>query len=198
MREMIQMVVVLTVLSCVSGGLLAYIKDNTKEQIENQQLEFVKGPAIRAILEGSTNDPIVDRFKITDGETDHSFFVGVFDGKAETVAFESTGKGFGGDIGVMIGVSLLDDKIVGVGVTTHQETPGVGSRAKSEPSFAAQFKGQPFKDTFKVKSDGGQVDALSGATVTSRGVGTALTEAVKIYERLKPQISEKLKEFPKS
>ena len=79
MREMIQMVVVLTVLSCVSGGLLAYIKDNTKEQIENQQLEFVKGPAIRAILEGSTNDPIVDRFKITDGEMDRSFFVEVFE-----------------------------------------------------------------------------------------------------------------------
>lgn len=197
MREMIQMVVVLTILSCVSGGLLAYIKDNTKEQIENQQLEFVKGPAIRAILEGSSNDPIVDRFKITDGETDRSFFVGVFDGKAETVAFESTGKGFGGDLGVMIGVNLSDDKIVGVGVTTHQETPGVGSRAQTDAAFIAQFKGMDLKSTFQVKTDGGQVDALSGATVTSRGVSAALTNAVKVYERLKPQLTEKIKEFPK-
>lgn len=197
MREMIQMVVVLTILSCVSGGLLASIKNNTKEKIEYQQLVFVKGPAIRSILEGASNDPITDRFKIKEGDREESFFVGVFGGKANSVAFESTGKGFGGDIGVMIGVNLTDDKIVGVGVTTHSETPGIGARAKTDPAFAAQFKGMPIEETFQVKTDGGQVDALSGATVTSRGVCAALTDAGKIYESLKPQIEEKLKSFSK-
>jgi electron transport complex protein RnfG len=197
MREMIQMVVVLTILSCVSGGLLAALKDNTKEKIEYQQLVFVKGPAIRTILEGASNDPIVDRFKLKDGDTEHSFFVGVFNGKAETVTFESAGKGFGGDIGVMIGVNLADDTIKGLGVTTHQETPGIGSLAKTDPAFAAQFNGMPFKDQFTVKTDGGQVDSISGATVTSRGVALAITDAVQIYEKLKPQIAEKAKEFAK-
>jgi electron transport complex protein RnfG len=197
MREMIQMVVVLTVLSFVSGGLLAYVKDGTKDKIEVQQLTFVKGPAIKAILKGATNDPIKDRFKLKDGDTEQSFFVGVFDGKPDTVAFESSGKGFGGDIGVMVGVKLEDDKIVGVGVTTHSETPGVGSRAKTDPAFVAQFPGQPIEETFKVKADGGQVDALSGATVTSRGVSAALTEAGKIYEKLKPEIADKAKTFSK-
>lgn len=79
MREMIQMVVVLTVLSCVSGGLLAAIKTNTEERIAYQQLKFVKGPAILAILEGSSNNPITDRFTLKDGEVERSFFVGVFD-----------------------------------------------------------------------------------------------------------------------
>ena len=195
MSEMIQMVIVLTILSVVSGGLLAALKDNTKEKIEYQQLVFVKGPAIRTILDGASNDPIVDRFKLKDGDIDHSFFVGVFDGKAETITFESAGKGFGGDIGVMIGVNLADDTIVGVNVTTHQETPGVGSLAKTDPAFAAQFKGMPFKDQFAVKTDGGQVDALSGATVTSRGVSAAVSDAVKVYEKLKPQITEKAKAF---
>jgi electron transport complex protein RnfG len=58
MREMIKMVVVLTVLSSFSGGLLAALRDGTKDKIENQQLEFVKGPAIRKILvetAGATN-----------------------------------------------------------------------------------------------------------------------------------------------
>jgi Na+-translocating ferredoxin:NAD+ oxidoreductase subunit G len=197
MREMIQMVVVLTVLSFVSGGLLAYVKDGTKDKIEVQQLTFVKGPAIKAILQGAANDPIKDRFKLKDGDTERSFFVGVFDGKPDTVAFESSGKGYGGDIGVMIGVKLEDDKIVGVGVTTHSETPGVGSRAKTDPAFVAQFPGQPIAETFKVKADGGQVDALSGATFTSRGVSAALTEAGKIYEKLKPQIEDKAKTFSK-
>ena len=197
MREMIKMVVVLTLLCTFSGGLLAAIRGGTKERIEYQQLKFVKGPAIKAILEGSSNDPIVDRFKIKDGEIERSFFVGVFDGKASAVAFESFGKGFGGDIGLMVGVNIEDDNIIGAGVTTHNETPGVGSRAKTDPGFAAQFKGLSIKDTFKVKTDDGQIDAVSGATVTSRGVTVAATEAGKIYKKLKPQIAEKLKKFAK-
>ena len=191
------MVVVLTLLCTFSGGFLAAIRGGIKEKIEYQQLKFVKGPAIKAILEGSSNDPIVDRFKIEDGKIERSFFVGIFDGKASTVAFESFGKGFGGDIGLMVGVNIEDDNIIGAGVTTHNETPGVGSRAKSDPGFAAQFKGLSIKDTFKVKTDGGQVDAVSGATVTSRGVTVAATEAGKIYKKLKPQIAEKLREFAK-
>jgi len=197
MREMIQMVVVLTVLSFVSGGLLAYVKDGTKDKIEFQQLTFVKGPAIKEILKGAANDPITDRFKLKDGDTERSFFVGVFDGKPQIVAFESSGKGYGGDIGVMVGVNLEDGKIAGVGVTTHSETPGVGSRAKTDPTFVAQFPGQPIAEKFKVKADGGQVDALSGATFTSRGVAAALTEAGEIYEKLKPQIEDKAKTFSK-
>jgi len=61
----------------------------------------------------------------------------------------------------------------------------------------AQFTGKPMIETFKVKADGGKVDALSGATVTSRGVASGLTDAALIYKRLKPQLVEKLKEFSK-
>ncbi|RLC27034.1 MAG: electron transporter RnfG [Deltaproteobacteria bacterium] len=195
MREIIKMIVVLTVLSCFSGGLLAAIRGGTKDKIENQQLEFVKGPAIRNILDGCSNDPIADRFKIKDGDTEKSFFVGVFDGKANTVAFESDGKGFGGDIGLMVGVNINDDKIINIGVTTHSETPGVGSKAKSEPKLSNQFKGLGLIKSFKVKPDGGQIDAISGATVTSRGVCAGITEAGNVYKRLKPQVVEKIKEF---
>ncbi|MEA1900072.1 MAG: RnfABCDGE type electron transport complex subunit G [Thermodesulfobacteriota bacterium] len=195
MREIIKMIVVLTVLSCFSGGLLAAIRGGTKDKIEYQQLVFVKGPAIRNILEGCSNDPIVDRFKIKDGDIERSFFVGVFDGKADTVAFESFGKGFGGDIGLMVGININDDKIIGMGVTTHSETPGIGSRAKTDPKFSDQFKTLALVQSFKVKPDGGKIDAISGATVTSRGVCGGITEAGSVYKRLKPQIAEKIKEF---
>jgi electron transport complex protein RnfG len=195
MRELIKMVVVLTVLSAFSGGLLASLRNNTQERIEYQQLKFVKGPALLEIFKGASNNPILDRFKLKDGDIERSFFVGKFDGKTDTVAFESSGKGFGGDIGLMVGVNLNTDKILGVGVTTMSETPGVGSRAKTDPDFVAQFKGRPLEQTFKVKADGGQVDALSGATVTSRGVSAGLTEAGLIYKRLKPELEKKLKNF---
>lgn len=197
MRELIKMVVVLTVLSAFSGGLLASLRDSTKDRIEYQQLKFVKGPAILKILEGATNNPIVDRFKLQDGEVERSFFIGKFADKKDELAFESSGKGFGGDIGLMVGVNLDTDKIIAVGVTTHSETPGVGSRAKTDPDFVVQFAGRPLVETFKVKADGGKVDALSGATVTSRGVADGLTDAGSIYKRLKPQMVEKLKDFSK-
>jgi electron transport complex protein RnfG len=193
MGEMIKMVVVLTLLSVISGGGLALVKDKTALQIENNQLQFVKGPAVREILQGVSNDPIKDRFKIKDGETERNFFVGVENGKPDDVVFESSGKGFGGDVGIAVGVDTQTDKIIGVAVTIHSETPGVGSRAKTDPTFVSQFKGQALEQEFKVKADGGQVDAIGGATITSRAVSAALTDAAKVYEKLKPQILENTK-----
>jgi len=197
MREMIKMLIVLTVLATLSGGLLAAIRDNTKDRIENQVLEFVKGPAIRSILQGATNDPIVDRFQLKAGDIEHTFFVGVFDGEPRAVTFETSGKGYGGDVGLMVGIDTKDDKLVGVGVTTHGETPGMGAKAKTDPSFVSQFKGLSLKDPLKVTGDGGSINAISGATITSRAVCSAATDATELYEKLKPQLTEKLKEFKK-
>jgi Na+-translocating ferredoxin:NAD+ oxidoreductase subunit G len=197
MREMIKMIVVLTILSCFSGGVLAYLRNSTQERIDNQVLEFVKGPAIRTIFEGASNNPIADRFTLKDGDVERTFFVAIYNGVPKGVAFETSGKGFGGDVGVMVGIDVKDDKLLGVGVTTHSETPGMGARAKTDPTFVAQFKGQSVKKPFKVTADGGTINALSGATITSRAVSAATTEADQIYEKLKPEIDDKLKAFKK-
>jgi len=197
MREMIKMVVVLTILSTVSGGLLAAVQTSTKERIENQQLKFVKGPAIASIMEGATNDPIADRFKLTVGDVEKSFFVGIFNGEPTGVAFETYGKGFGGNVGLMVGIDLKNNTLLGVGVTTHGETPGMGAKAKTDPTFVSQFKGMPLKDLYQVTTDGGQVNAISGATITSRAVCAATTEAVKILKEIKPQLANQMKAFAK-
>ena len=172
---------------------MATVKSGTEARIEYQQLKFVKGPVLQEIMAGCSNDPLVDRFKIKDGEEERSFFVGVFDGKRNTVAFETFGKGYGGDIGVIVAVDLEKDQIVGIGVTTHSETPGLGARVKTEPEFTAQFKGLSIQEPYKVRGDGGNIDAVSGATFSSRGVCSALNSAEEIYRRLKPQIMEKVK-----
>ena len=197
MKEMIRMVVVLTVLSAFSGGLLAAVRNGTRETIENQELTFVKGPAIEKIFAGASNDPIKDRFKIKDGDIERTFFVGVFDGKPSTVVFEVSGKGFADAFGLMVGINVETDKISSICVTTHKETPGLGEKAKSDPSFAAQFQGLPQEKEIKVTNDGGAISAISGATITSRAVCVTTTEACGIYRKMKPQIQEKLKEFSK-
>ena len=88
---------------------------------------------------------------------------------------------------------MAADKIYGAGVTTHSETAGLGSMAKDDPNFAAQFAGQPILEPIQVTGDGGKINALSGATITSRAVCAAATSASETYTRLKPEIEEKLK-----
>ena len=195
MSEMIKMVVVLTILSSLSGGMLSALRDNTKERIENQELEMVKGPAVRQIFKDVSNDPVADRFKLKDGDEERSFFVGVIDGKPQGVVFEVSGKGYADKFGMMVGININNDKIIGIGVTTHKETPGLGAKAKDDPSFAAQFKGLPAISPIKVTNDGGGINAISGATITSRAVCEAATNSGELYKRLKPEISEKMKEF---
>jgi len=193
MGEMIKMVVVLTFLSSLSGGLLAYVKENTAQRIEDQVLQFVKGPTLKSLFKDAENDPLSDRFTIERDKESMTFFVAKLDGKTQTVAFEAFGKGYGGDVGLMVAVDVATDKIYGVGVTTHSETAGLGSTAKDDPSFGAQFAGQTLLEPIQVTGDGGKINALSGATITSRAVCVAATQAGDMYKSLKPEIEEKLK-----
>ena len=195
MREMMKMVIVLTVLASLSGGLLSAIRNGTKERIEVAQLNFVKGPAIKQIMVGSSNDPIADRFKMPIGESEMDFFIGKFDGKAKTVALEAFGKGYGGDVGVMVGIDVENDTIFGMSVTTHAETPGMGAKAKEDPSFVSQFKGKGVDSPINITNDGGPINAIGGSTITSRAICGAATEASKVYKDNKDQILEKMKTF---
>jgi electron transport complex protein RnfG len=188
MREMIKMVIVLTILACVSGSLLAYIRNETQDRIDNQVLEFVKGPAVRSIFEGAANDPIKDRFTFQAGGQERTVFVAEIDGAPRGIAFETFGKGYGGEVGLMVGIDLKENKLMGVGVTTHAETPGMGAKAKTDPEFVAQFKGLPTDQPIKVTTDGGSINAISGATITSRAVTAAATEAAELYRKNKDQI----------
>jgi H+/Na+-translocating ferredoxin:NAD+ oxidoreductase subunit G len=197
MNDMIKMVVVLTVLSSVAGGVLAAVNKGTASQIEAQQLTFVKGPAIMSILEGSTNNPIEDRFKITDGDIEKSIFVGKFDGKANTIAFEGFGKGYGGDIGVMVAFNVENDKLIGAAVTVHSETPGLGANAKEKPALVSQFTGLSVDESVSVTKDGGPINAISGATITSRAVCKAVGDTMSAYKKLKPQLQQEIQKFGK-
>jgi len=195
MREMVKMVIVLTILSSFSGGLLAAIRNNTQDRIDSQVLKFVKGPAIQKILAGATNNPINDRFSIPVDDEEKNFFVGVFDGAPKIVAFETKGGGYGGDVGVMVAVNVETGKIHGVSVTTHNETPGLGAKVETDEDFKNQFVGVPLGTDTKVKKDGGDITSISGATITSRAFAAAVRKAGELYEKVKPQIKQKLSNF---
>jgi len=186
------MTVVLTGLATIAGGVLAAVHTGTADRITAQQLEFVKGPAIKAIMADTTNNPVDDYFKLPVGDEEKTFFVGSYESGATAVAFEEFGTGFGGEIGVMVGIDLEDDTVLGAAVTVHSETPGLGAKAKNDQAFVNQFKGLPVTATVAVTQDGGKIDAISGATMTSRAVCEAIAESLERYQALKPRLKQNI------
>ena len=193
MREMISMVVVLAALTAFSGGLLAAIESGTKEKIENQVLKFQKAPAIEEIFPEASNDPLADRFTIKTEDIELQIFPGILSDGSKAIAFETKGGAFGGPIGLMVGIDLASDKIIAARVTTHSETPGIGDRAKEDLDFVSQFSGRTMDTNFALKGGGGVIDAMSGATVTSKGVSVAAIQAKELYQKLKPEIIKQMK-----
>jgi electron transport complex protein RnfG len=193
MREMISMIVVLTMLTVISGGLLAAVQSGTEEQIEIQVLKFQKAPAIESIFPNVANDPIADRLTVKTDDMELQVFPTKLADGSQAVAFETKGTGFGGPVGLMVGVNLDKDTIIDVRVTTHAETPGIGTKAKDDLSFVSQFTGHAMDTNFNLKGSGGVIDAISGATVTSNAVSLAAVKATEIYQKLKPEIMKQVK-----
>ncbi len=189
MREMINMVVVVTILACISGGLIAAVDKVTKEPIALAVYENEVKPSLLKIFDGAENELGADQFKIKEGKKDVTFYIGVFDGERNAVAFEVPAKeGYGGVFNILVGVNLDTDELIGIGMTKHAETPGFGARAKEEPEFANGFVGLTILEPFALKDQDGQIDGISGATVTSKAACKAMTTASELYIKLKPEI----------
>jgi electron transport complex protein RnfG len=184
-RDILKMIIVLTIIGAVSGLVLSLVYEGTKAPIEYQTIKFVKEPAVKKVLTGYDNDPIADRKKITIGEDEKGkpidliIFPAKKQGATFAVALEGKGKGFGGLIGVMVGVSK-DGTLLDIGITSHSETPGIGARV-AETFFTDRFKG--LATTQEVK-----VDGISGATYSSKGVMAAVTQALGYITQFRKEI----------
>lgn len=190
MKQYIKMVSVLTAIAAACGLLLAVVKKGTEKRIEEQTLTNVQGPAVNRVLVTSTNNLLQDRQGVTIEDQKHLVFIGKKNGQPWAISFETKSAGFGGDIGVMIGFDIKNDKLTGIGITTHKETAGIGARVV-EDTFTNNFKGRSISDTFKIKKDNGVIDAVSGATISSRTVCTAVRKGLGLYPKIKEEILKK-------
>ncbi|KAB1442171.1 RnfABCDGE type electron transport complex subunit G [Pseudodesulfovibrio senegalensis] len=186
MREIVHMLVVLSMICAGSGALLVNLKKATKSQIEQQVLTYVQGPALLSVLEDRDNDPIAER--VTVGDV--TVFPARKDGKLVGVAMETFAPGYSGDIGVMVGFDVAEDELLGIGITTQTETPGLGTRIM-DPGFTGRFRGHDL-DSMQVSSKGGDIDVITGATYSSTGTVDAVRKAIETYNALKPEIQKAL------
>ena len=188
MREMMKMVLVLSLICGLSGLTLASLRQATSERIEEQVLTYVQGPALAQIFPDVDNNPVKDRmtFQLESGPV--TIFPGFKDGKLTSVAFETLGKGYGGDIGVLVGLSTIEEELRGIGITMHKETPGLGAKIV-EQAFRSQFVGHTTK-AVKLEKDGGDIAAIAGATSSSTGTVFAINQAIRIFKNLKGKLSD--------
>jgi len=176
------MVLTLLVITLVASLALGSIYNLTKEPIELAKKAKLEN-AIKQVI------PEFDSLKTIkvlpkDGSPDSvTIYEGFKSGqKVGSAVATYSNKGFDAtQIQIMVGF-LPDNKIQDIAIVQQKETPGLGTKMK-EPKFKDQFKGiDPSKFIFKVKKDGGDVDAITAATISSRAVSDAMQRAYDAYK----------------
>ena len=182
------MLVALLVIAAVSGGVLGLVYGVTKDTIA--QVDQKKNEAaIQAVLpiEGEITYK-ADTLKYNYEGVDMTFPCNLaYDasGNFQGAAVKTSEGGFGGKIDMMVGF-LADGTIKGTSVLSHAETPGLGANMTGK--FDDQFVDKnPADFKLTVSKDGGDVDAITAATITSRAFSKAVDKAYKAFEANKAQ-----------
>ena len=180
------MVLVLTGVAVVMGGILAYVNHLTEGPISEQK-EKTLANGIKTVM--VCNDLVVantDEVKQNvDGKELTYIIYQVKDaqGKDLGAAVESTTMGFGGDLKVLVGFNP-EGTILGYTLLEHAETPGLGAKADQwfQKGQKGDIIGKNPAEPLTVSKDGGQVDAITASTITSRAFLLAVNNAYKAYK----------------
>lgn len=175
MKETIKLGIILLIFTVISAGVLAVSNNLTKDKIAELEMAgsmealkeiFGEDSKFKPLDEGKlkeikeTTEDVVEIFEAYDGESLSGY------------AIKITSKGFGGDLVTLTGFSI-DGKVKGMRLVEHSETKGLGSRA-TEPEFYNKF-------TDKSAAEEITVEAMSGATVTSKGVMAGVNAARDVF-----------------
>lgn len=183
------MAVVLTIIAVIAGGALAAVNAITAPQIEKINADNLAAGIKKVMGSEDINVAAPTEQKATIGGKEKTFvFYDVADaqGTALGTAVQTTENGFGGALKVLVGFDT-EGTILGYTILEHAETPGLG--AKAGLWFQKGEKGDiigknPGTCNFTVSKDGGDVDAITASTITSRAFLLAIKNA---YDQLNAQ-----------
>ncbi len=173
----LRLALTLLIITAVMGGALAGVNAITAPMIAAQKAAKVQA-AVEAVLPGGGEEIA---FTDATGTVSHVY------ASDKGYAVEVTPAGFGGGISMMVGIGK-DGKVLAIQVIDHSETAGLGSVAGDQNAAGEAFRGQfaGLSGSVSVSKDGGTVDAITGATITSRavcdGVNTALACVAGLQE----------------
>lgn len=172
MSNIIKPAAVLLIICIIAAGLLGYVNMITTAPIEEQEA-LAKQESMTAVLPDASS--FGDEVEVEEGNITSVTPALDADGNEMGYAVAITTKGFSAGLKLMYGVDT-EGSITGLSVVDcSNETPGLGANSANE-SFYGQFAGKG--GNVAVTKDGGEIEALTGATITSRAVANAATEAI--------------------
>lgn len=152
----------------VTAGPIAEANAKAKQAAMN---EILKEAEEFELLEDKSNDKILE------------VNAGYKNGEIIGYALKVSPKGYGGNVEIMVGISN-EGSIGGIKILSHSETPGLGAKAP-DPEFSGQFTGKSIDKKLEVVkgtgSNDNEIDAITGATITSRAVTNGVNDAVDFY-----------------
>lgn len=183
LKNMILVLLTITTVAAVAVGGVYWL---TKKPIEIAGQAKVND-AIAQVMPNFDNQPAQERMMVSVGGGDSLVvYPAMLGGKVQGYAIETFSKnGFGGDLRLMVGI-MANGQISSIAVIEQKETPGLGDKIEpSKSDFGVQFQGKNPKD-FKlaVRKDGGDVDAITASTITSRAYVDAVLRAVTVFDAL--------------
>jgi electron transport complex protein RnfG len=183
----LSMVLTLFLVTFISAFILGFVQDMTREAIETSKMK-AQNNAIKSILPEFTGLGKMIKVVPKEGGDSLEFFPAYGQSKQLVgIAVRTWSKnGFGGLIQVMAGFSP-DGTITGYQILEHKETPGLGSKMDTwfnDPEKPGQniIGKNPGKDKLTVRKDGGDIDAITASTITSRAFLEAVRRAYETYK----------------
>ena len=184
--SLLNMTLVLTLVAVVMGGILAFVNHLTEGPIQEQK-DKALADGIKAVM--VCNDLVVaepvEVKQTVDGKEHTLIIYNVKDaqGKDLGAAVQSVTMGFGGDLKVLVGFDS-EGSILGYTLLEHAETPGLGAKADQwfQRGQKGDIIGKSPAEPLTVSKDGGQVDAITASTITSRDFLKAVNNAYNAYK----------------
>ena len=173
----LRLALTLLLITALAAAALAYVNSITKDAIaENQMAKTRK--ALAEVLPGAEKMDIIDNGSGIVKAVYAPDASSAVQGWAVLVA---PGSGFGGEIRMMVGISQ-EGKITGISIITHGETPGLGAVAAAQTPAGENFRDSFTGDSGELTLD--EIDALSGATITSKAVLEGVNAALAYVANL--------------
>lgn len=179
----LNMLVSLFVITIVAGFSLGFVNDVTKEPIAKAKLER-KIQALKMVLPKFDNNPVEDLKLIKSNQAKDSVEVYAAYANNQFIGAAivgSTEKGFSGLIKIMVGFNPVGN-IHNIVVLEQKETPGLGTKIKDKKFIQQYVNKNPSLNNIKVKNDGGEIDALTGATISTRAFSEAVQMAYDVFK----------------
>ncbi len=191
-NEIVKLGVILFVITAIAGLVLSFSNDLTKDVIQKSIEAESSGPDVaKVVVPGAVSIEEFDKELVEKIKLENEKFVDLRECKDENgnvlgygITTKSPVKGYGGDIEIILGVSV-DGKIVGMKVVSHSETVGLGTGIE-KPKFQGQFIGKTTNEQFivtKSVTKETDIETLGGATFSTKSFTSAVNNAVEIYNK---------------